>query len=854
MLGLRLNKLGAPSKQGFSLRRLFRPGAYGFLGALSNLSTIRQTYNAPATAVTAASDPVGLMLNTVGDTDVVNLLLWTDDISNAEYTKVNATVSPNVAVGPNGSPIADKLIESAIAADHAFRCDATITAGSAVTFFVRVKPAGRDRIRILVSDTATSNQTLAFFDAATGTLTQAVQQTGAATAGVASITADAEGYYLCRISCVIDGSSTTARCRVSLSDNSDSITYLGNGSSGIYLSGIQCQLGSIPRPYQPNAACLGGSNRRTGGSNLLLLTENITDFTGMWSGTDATVTYGQIATPEGALRGSLVTEGVAGTAIYSQSFTFLAGSTLTIAIRFKRGGPTPIQWNKMQLNSSGGTTRVWADIQNGIIGTNNPSAGTHTFVSAALTAESDSWYCLSLTITVATDTTASLNFCSASANNSNTRVNNATYYVCKAQANLGTLATYSRNMEVVGGLLTSLVPYQATSANRGTLARRPRSGIRNRVASNQMAGAVAGSPGTPTTDWSYLAIPAGITRTIVGVGTEDGIRYSEIRFAGTTTDASGISIGLGASAALTSETWTNSYYHKLVAGSVTGVTNWQVGIIENTSGGVFVSGAFYNINAPVSASLSSQRQVATRTLNGGATVGQNSGLYKVAIPTSTAIDFTIRIGEPQIEKASSVSALQHITSATNITEDNEPSVYHTFYDGTSDYMDTGVQSFGRASLAAVAGQAWTIFGDYRTLSPASAAVVVGKNGGSDTLGTLQLLVRGSGGGNALSAISMGGTQTNLSATNTGDGVFHTWALRWDGTTLTGWVDSGVGSTVPPGSAADVAEAITISARTASAPTRLFSGHNDVWMLDRALSDTEVTALMANLNLTYRFGL
>lgn len=392
---------------------------------------------------------------------------------------------------------------------------------------------------------------------------------------------------------------------------------------------------------------------------------------------------------------------------------------------------------------------------------------------------------------------------------------------------------------------------QATSANRATWARRPRSGIRNRVTANQMAGTVAGTPGTITTDWTFISLSSGLSRTVVGTGTEDGIKYIEIRVFGTTLDTNGVSIGLAAVAALTGETWTNSCYHKLVAGSMTGATNVQIGVIENTSGGGFVSGAFYTQTNPTSAALSTQRPAGTRAFIGGATVGQNASVYKINIPPATTVDFTIRIGEPQVEKASAVSALQHVTVPYNITEDGQPDVYHSYYDGVSDYLTSGVQSFGTASLFAAAGQAWTVWGTFRTLAT-GAGVIFSKASGTGANKTLQFTVSAG----TLNA-TVRGTDNNsiLSLTTINDGNFHTFSLRWNGSTLQVWVDGiALTASLTVGTAVEEAQNIVTAIRTESSPAGYFNGHNDVSMIDRALTDTEVTALMKSLNQTYRYGL
>jgi hypothetical protein len=181
-----------------------------------------------------------------------------------------------------------------------------------------------------------------------------------------------------------------------------------------------------------------------------------------------------------------------------------------------------------------------------------------------------------------------------------------------------------------------------------------------------MVGAVAGTPGTPPTGWIYATTSSnGLAISVVGTGVENGINYIDYRFNGTTVASpSACAIGLVNATAATGQTWTASTYWKLVGGTATGVTGWNIGIIENTSGGVFVTGAFYSQTAPTSAALITQRPAATRTLSGGATVGLVTYPFNFAVAGNTAIDFTIRIGLPQLEQGAFATSVIPTTSAT----------------------------------------------------------------------------------------------------------------------------------------------------------------------------------------------
>jgi len=188
----------------------------------------------------------------------------------------------------------------------------------------------------------------------------------------------------------------------------------------------------------------------------------------------------------------------------------------------------------------------------------------------------------------------------------------------------------------------------------------------NSVTNNTMVGAVAGTPGTNPTGWIYATAQSnGLTISIVGTGVENGINYIDYRFNGTTVASpNACAMAFTNATAATAQTWTSSTYWKLAAGSTTGTTNWQLGLIESTAVGVFITGAFYSQTAPTSAALITQRPTATRTLSGGATVGLISYPLNISVAGNTAIDFTIRIGLPQLEQGAFATSVIPTTTAT----------------------------------------------------------------------------------------------------------------------------------------------------------------------------------------------
>jgi hypothetical protein len=177
-----------------------------------------------------------------------NLLTYSEQFDDAVWTKAQSSITANTIVSPAGTLTGDKLVENTATADHAFRGDGTISAGATISFSIYAKLGERSNIRLQFADTASTNQTLAFFNLSDGT-TSGLSQTGASTLGASSITAVGNGWYRCVLIGRIDGSATTARCRVSLSDTSNNISYTGNGFNGLFIWGAQLEAGAFPTSY-----------------------------------------------------------------------------------------------------------------------------------------------------------------------------------------------------------------------------------------------------------------------------------------------------------------------------------------------------------------------------------------------------------------------------------------------------------------------------------------------------------------------------------------------------------------------------------------------------------------------------
>lgn len=167
---------------------------------------------------------------------------------------------------------------------------------------------------------------------------------------------------------------------------------------------------------------------------------------------------------------------------------------------------------------------------------------------------------------------------------------------------------------------------------------------------NTMVGAVAGTPGTTPTAWSVSGTGDGLTRTIVGTGTEDGIAYIDVKYTGTTSAAASRAVTSEAAtqvSALAGQTWTGSAFIKLAGGSLANVTVNNSVNERSVAGTALVTSA--TSITPTTSTLRSQRASTTRTLTDALTAFVT---HQVSInyASGVAVDITLRIGLPQLEQ------------------------------------------------------------------------------------------------------------------------------------------------------------------------------------------------------------
>jgi hypothetical protein len=168
-----------------------------------------------------------------------NLLLRSQEFDNAAWTKIGSSVTANATAAPDGTITADKLVENSATSDHYMTHPATTTAAG-YTFTVYAKAAERTWLAMLVFDSGGVARTT-YFDVGNGAV-------GTVGVGVtASITALANGWYLCRATIATAFNGTNAAgARIYLANGDTVFSYAGDGTSGLFLWQADYQLGAFP--------------------------------------------------------------------------------------------------------------------------------------------------------------------------------------------------------------------------------------------------------------------------------------------------------------------------------------------------------------------------------------------------------------------------------------------------------------------------------------------------------------------------------------------------------------------------------------------------------------------------------
>jgi hypothetical protein len=305
-----------------------------------------------------------------------NLVAMSEKLAVAGYWQTNSSsITTDATTAPDGTTTADKITEAAANAVHGVQTvtTVTITNGIPYTFSFYLKAAGRSYLAVQGDGGAGNLGGVSGFDLVTPAATAAVGCT-------ATITDVGSGWFRCTVTATSSGATALPYFSIRTSAGTSHETYVGDGSSGIYLWGAQLNVGPTALTYT-----------KTQAHNLLQQSQVLDN--AIWSNTGSSETANSTTAPDGtATAEKLVESATNNRHEIWQAFTGTADPT-TYSVYVKAAERT---FCSVYYEGPGGVFHgVCVNLTTGAIGTT-----TGTLTSSAITACGNGWHRVSITKTL----------------------------------------------------------------------------------------------------------------------------------------------------------------------------------------------------------------------------------------------------------------------------------------------------------------------------------------------------------------------------------------------------------------------------------------------------------------------
>lgn len=176
-----------------------------------------------------------------------NLLLWSEDFTNAWWGKTRSTIIENAIEALDGSQTASKLVANTENATHTLTKLHVAPANTTFTWSIHVKAAGMTEVALQLWAGGSGSYT-ALIDLAAGTIFQQANPGAGWSNGSVGIQPLRDGWY--RVwQTVTNGPTDVNINSVVIMRKDGSSTFIGDGVSGVYIDAAQFEVGRQPTSY-----------------------------------------------------------------------------------------------------------------------------------------------------------------------------------------------------------------------------------------------------------------------------------------------------------------------------------------------------------------------------------------------------------------------------------------------------------------------------------------------------------------------------------------------------------------------------------------------------------------------------
>jgi len=181
------------------------------------------------------------------DCGTTNMILKSEDFSDAVWTKLNTTITTDATTSPTGTTTADKVSETTGNGYH-YVVQTVFTANNTYTFSVYAKQGTTNKIWVGVSDNLTGTAT-GIFDLSDGSSSAGTLGDGTMTSVSYGTESAANGFYRCWVTATINSGSSVALF-AGIINGAGTYVYTGNASNDVYIWGAQLTSGAGLKCYK----------------------------------------------------------------------------------------------------------------------------------------------------------------------------------------------------------------------------------------------------------------------------------------------------------------------------------------------------------------------------------------------------------------------------------------------------------------------------------------------------------------------------------------------------------------------------------------------------------------------------